>query len=212
MRYDYIAIEGLIGAGKTTLARKLSERFHARLVLEEFEDNPFLPRFYAEKERYAFSVELSFLAQRYHQFKKVAEQELFDTMTISDHYISKSLIFAQANLEADEYKLFSELYNIMLSSLPKPQLLVYLHLEAEELLKRISQRGRDYEKAITAEYLTQLQKSYFEHLTQLIDVKVLVLDMKEVDIINSDEAMEFVVQALDKPYREGMNIYGSASP
>jgi len=207
MRYDYIAIEGLIGVGKTTLAKMLCERLQARLVLEEFEENPFLPRFYAEKERYAFSVELAFLAQRYHQFKKVAEQELFNSITVSDHYISKSLIFAQANLADDEYKLFTDLYNIMLSSLPKPQLLVYLHLEADDLLKRIESRGRVYEKAITAEYLTQLQKSYFEHLTQLLDVKVLVLNMKGVDIIASDEALDSVVEAIDRPYRDGMNIY-----
>ena len=115
MRYDHIAIEGLIGAGKTTLAKRLSERFQARLILEEFEDNPFLTPVYADKERYAFSVELSFLAQRYHQFKQVAEQDLFSPITIADHYISKSLIFAQANLSEDEFKLFSDLYNIMQS-------------------------------------------------------------------------------------------------
>lgn len=207
MRYDYIAIEGLIGAGKTTLSRKMSEQLGARLVLEEFEENPFLPRFYAEKERYAFSVELSFLAQRYHQFKKVAEQELFESITISDHFISKSLIFAQANLPPDEFKLFADLYNIMLASLPRPQLLVYLHLEADELLKRIAQRGRGYEKAISADYLAGLQKSYFEHLSQLVGMKVLVLNMHEVDIIRSDEDYKMVVEAIDRPHKEGVYIH-----
>ena len=207
MRYEHIAIEGLIGVGKTTLAKRLSERFQTRLILEEFEENPFLPRFYADKEPYAFSVELSFLAQRYHQFKKVAEQDLFDPFTIADHYISKSLIFAQANLSDDEFKLFSDLYNIMQGNLVKPQLLVYLHLEVNELLKRIDQRGRDYEKAITAEYLNGLQKSYFDHLSQLIDIKVLVIDASDIDLKNSDEELEKIAELLDMPYRLGMNIH-----
>jgi len=211
MRYDHIAIEGLIGAGKTTLAKRLSERYQARLILEEFEDNPFLPQFYADKERYAFSVELSFLAQRYHQFKKVAEQDLFSPITIADHYISKSLIFAQANLSEDEFKLFSDLYNIMQANLAKPQLLVYLHLEADELLKRIEQRGRDYEKAISAEYLIGLQKSYFEHLSQLVDIKVLVIDASGIDFRNSDEELERIAELLDKPYGLGMNIHSFAA-
>lgn len=205
MRYDYIAIEGLIGVGKTTLSRRLSERMGARLVLEEFEDNPFLPRFYAEKERYAFSVELSFLAQRYHQFKRVAEQELFDSATIADHYISKSLIFAQANLPPDEFKLFSDLYNIMLANMPKPQLLVYLHLEPDQLLERIAERGREYEQAIDREYLLGLQRSYFDHLPQLLDTKVLVLNMAEVDV-RMDDDLDLVMQAIDREYKEGMSI------
>lgn len=211
MRYDHIAIEGLIGAGKTTLAKRLSERYEARLVLEEFEDNPFLPRFYADKERYAFSVELSFLAQRYHQFKKIAEQDLFSPITIADHYISKSLIFAQANLTDDEFKLFSDLYNIMQANLAKPQLLVYLHVEVNELLKRIERRGRDYEKAISAEYLLGLQKSYFDHLSQLIDIKVLVIDATNIDLRNSDEELERIAELLDRPYGLGMNIHSFES-
>ncbi|MBK6341319.1 MAG: deoxynucleoside kinase [Flavobacteriales bacterium] len=136
-RYSYIAIEGLIGAGKTTLARRLAERWNGRLVLEEFDDNPFLPRFYQEPERYAFSVELSFLAQRYHQLKRVTEQELFSTVTVADYSIGKSLVFANATLPPDEHALFRDLYQIMYADLPQPQLIVYLHLGIDRLRERI---------------------------------------------------------------------------
>jgi len=164
VRYSYIAIEGLIGAGKTTLARRLAERWNGRLVLEEFDDNPFLPRFYQEPERYAFSVELSFLAQRYHQLKRVTEQELFSPVTVADYSIGKSLVFASATLPPDEQTLFRDLYEIMYADLPQPQLIVYLHLGIERLRERIRQRGRGYEQAIGADYLMRLQERYMDHL------------------------------------------------
>ena len=137
--YGYIAFEGLIGAGKTTLTRRVAQDLNGRLVLEEFDDNPFLPRFYSEPERYAFSVELSFLAQRYHQLKRVSERDLFHSCTIADYSIGKSLVFARVTLPEDEYGLFLYLYNIMYTDLPRPDLLVYLHLDIERVRGRVEQ-------------------------------------------------------------------------
>ncbi|MBK7944468.1 MAG: deoxynucleoside kinase [Flavobacteriales bacterium] len=181
-RYSYIAIEGLIGAGKTTLARRLAERWNGRLVLEEFDDNPFLPRFYKEPERYAFSVELSFLAQRYHQLKRVTEQELFSPVTVADYSIGKSLVFANATLPPDEHALFRDLYQIMYADLPQPQLIVYLHLGIDRVRERIRQRGRGYEQAIGAEYLMRLQERYMDHLMKTTATRALIVDLGETDL------------------------------
>jgi len=182
MRYSYIAIEGLIGAGKTTLARRLSALWNGRLVLEEFDDNPFLPRFYQEPERYAFSVELSFLAQRYHQLKRATEQELFSPLTVADYSIGKSLVFASATLPPDEHALFRDLYQIMYADLPQPQLIVYLHLGIDRVRERIRLRGRGYEQAIGAEYLMRLQERYMDHLMKTTATRALIIDLGETDL------------------------------
>ena len=156
--YSYIAVEGLIGAGKTTLAKRLAELWGATTVLEEFADNPFLPRFYEDPARHAFSLELSFLAQRYHQLKRVGERNLFQPVTVADYSLGKSLVFASVTLPPDEHALFRDLYSIMYSGLPKPELLVYLHLPMDMVRGRIRSRGRSYEQSITIDYLEQLQE------------------------------------------------------
>jgi deoxyadenosine/deoxycytidine kinase len=188
MRYGYIAIEGLIGAGKTTLARRLADLRGGRLVLEEFDDNPFLPRFYAEPERYAFSVELSFLAQRYHQLKRVTEQDLFSPVTIADYSIGKSLVFASATLPPDEHALFRDLYQIMYADLPQPELIVYLHLGIERVRERIRQRGRGYEQAIGADYLMRLQERYMDHLMKAASTRALIVDLGQSDLLHDAAA------------------------
>lgn len=186
--YGYIAIEGLIGAGKTTLARRLAQSWNAALVLEEFEDNPFLPRFYEEPQRYAFSVELSFLAQRYHQLKRVGERNLFQPVTVADYSIGKSLVFASVTLADDEYTLFRDLYTIMYGGLPKPDLLVYLHLPMPDVQVRIRMRGRSYEQDIGEDYLGRLQRRYLDHLQKLQGVRVLVVDIEGVDLLHDPSA------------------------
>lgn len=180
---QYLAVEGLIGAGKTTLARRLAADWNARLVLEEFDDNPFLPRFYEEPERYGFSVELSFLAQRYHQLKRVTEQDLFDPLTVADYSLGKSLIFASVTLKGDEYALFRDLYGIMYDDLPRPELIVYLHLDVEQLQQRIKGRGRSYEQQIGADYLLELQERYLDHLRKQAGGRVLVVDLGDTDLL-----------------------------
>lgn len=205
-RHSYIAIEGLIGAGKTTLARRLAELWGGRLVLEEFDDNPFLPRFYEQPERYAFSVELSFLAQRYHQLKRVTEQDLFSPVTIADYSIGKSLVFASATLAPDEYALFLDLYRIMYADLPQPDLIVYLHLGLERVRERIRLRGRGYEQQIGAEYLLRLQERYMDHLQKSTGSKVLVVDMAETDLIRDLGAFERLISLVDEEQTTGHRV------
>ena len=201
--YDYIAVEGLIGAGKTTLTKRLAEARGARLVLEEFDDNPFLPRFYAEPERYAFAVELSFLAQRYHQLKRITEQDLFDPLTIADYSLGKSLVFASVTLNADEYALFLDLYRIMYSDLPRPELIVYLHLPMHQVLQRIASRGRSYESSIQISYLEQLQQRYLDHLQKQSGGRVLIVDMGEHDLLHDRDAYQRLLEHMDEPVPEG---------
>lgn len=182
--HSYIAVEGLIGAGKTTLAKRLAAQWNGRLVLEEFDENPFLPKFYEEPERYGFSVELSFLAQRYHQLKRVTEQDLFSTCTIADYSIGKSVVFANVTLQADEYALFRDLYQIMYTDLPRPEVIVYLHLDMMRVKERIRSRGRSYEQSIPIAYLEKLQERYLDHLQKLPDDRVLVVDLEGHDLLN----------------------------
>ena len=206
MRYPYIAIEGLIGAGKTTLARRLAAMVHGRLVLEEFDDNPFLPRFYQEPERYAFSVELSFLAQRYHQLKRVTEQDLFSNCTIADYSIGKSLVFAHVTLPPDEYALFMDLYGIMYADLPQPDLIVYLHLGIERVRERIRSRGRSYEQQIGVDYLMQLQERYLDHLQKRAGQRVLVVDLGDRDLLHDEQAFNRLVDLMNADVPVGYRI------
>ena len=160
--YSYISIEGNIGAGKTSLATKLAEKHNAKLVLEEFAENPFLEHFYKNPDRYAFPVELSFLAERFSQLKdELSSRNLFQSVVVSDYFVSKSYIFAKANLEPDEFDLFMQLFKLVETNLPKPDLLVYLYLPIEQLQKNIQKRGRTYEQEIKDSYLKSIEKSYF---------------------------------------------------
>jgi len=187
MRYSYLVIEGNIGVGKTTLATRIAEDYGARLVLEQFEDNPFLAKFYADPGRYAFPVEMSFLAERYNQLKKeLAHPELFSSFTVADYYFTKSLIFARNNLEKDEYRLYRSIFMIMYQSLPRPDLYVYLHAPVERLLTNISLRGRDYEKYITAEYLRKIQEGYFESFRHEKEMPVVVVDISDLDFVKNE--------------------------
>ena len=153
MKYKHIVIEGNIGSGKTTLATMLADDFKTRLVLEKFAENPFLPKFYESPEKHAFPLELFFLAERYHQLKKLQEQDLFQPQMISDYFFIKSKLFAQNNLQNDEMQLFNRLFDIMCSHLSKPDLLVYLYADIIRLQKNIKKRGRDFEQNISDDYL-----------------------------------------------------------
>jgi deoxyguanosine kinase len=206
MRYPYIAVEGLIGAGKTTLARRLASMNQGRLVLEEFDDNPFLPRFYEEPDRYAFSVELSFLAQRYHQLKRVTEQDLFSNCTIADYSIGKSLVFAHVTLPPDEYALFMDLYGIMYADLPQPDLIVYLHLGIERVRERIRSRGRSYEQQIGVDYLMQLQERYLDHLQKRAGQRVLVVDLGARDLLHDEQAFNRLMELMNADVPTGYRI------
>lgn len=207
MQLNYIVIEGNIGAGKTSLAKRIAQDFNGKLILERFADNPFLPKFYQDPERYSFLLELSFLADRYNQLtKELSNRDLFKSFTIADYYFMKSLIFAKATLSIDEYNLFRQIFDIIYASLPKPDLFVYLHLNPDNLLINIRQRGRKYEQNITREYLENIQTGYFEFFRQHPELIFLIIDTNNVDFMNNQEDYREVVQTLfQKEYTSGLN-------
>lgn len=182
---NYLVIEGNIGAGKTTLTKMLGEQYNARVILEQFSENPFLPGFYRDPERYAFPLELSFLAGRFNQLRsELPGKDLFGSFTVSDYSFPKSLIFSGATLSGHEYRLFRQLFDIMELQVPKPDLVVYLHNEPENLLENIKTRGRSYEQSITADYLDRVRRSYFEFMKQRSDIRFLVVETGGIDFVS----------------------------
>jgi len=206
MDYGYIAIEGNIGSGKTTLSRMLANDFDAELVLEEFEDNEFLPKFYKDSNRYAFTLEMSFLADRYRQLSDLAStRNLFNTLRISDYLLSKSLIFASSNLKEDEMRLFRRVFDIMFATVPNPDLLIYLYSDTARLLENIRKRGRRYEQGIEQSYLNAVQTKYLEHLRQQKDrTRILVLDVTNVDFVENQAIYEQIKNLIHRPRNIGL--------
>ena len=205
-KYNFLAIEGTIGAGKTSLATMISEDFNAKLILEGFADNPFLPKFYKEADKYAFPLELSFLAERYQQLSdQLSKQDLFKNFTISDYFINKSLIFAQKTLPDDVFGLYAKLFHIMNSSLPKPDLLVYLYLKVEKLQENIKKRGRDYEQNIENEYLEKIQTGYFDFIRQQQGMRILILDTNQIDFVNNPTDYQKIISLIDQDYEIGVH-------
>jgi deoxyadenosine/deoxycytidine kinase len=203
--YRYIAVEGNIGAGKTTLATSLSNDFNTRLILEQFADNSFLPKFYEEPTKYAFALELSFLAERFQQLKnELSRQDIFQPKIISDYYFLKSLIFAKANLDEDEYNLYSKLFHIINDSLPKPDLFVYLYQDINRLQQNIKKRGRSYEQNISNEYLIKIQTAYFDYIKQIADLRILIIDINNIDFASNMEHYQQIINIIDKPYNIGI--------
>lgn len=190
---QYIVIEGNIGAGKSTLAEMLAEEFKAKLVLEQFADNPFLPKFYSEPERYSFPLELSFLAERYRQLNaSVRQTELFNSITIADYYFVKSLIFARITLANEEFSLYRQLFDIIMQQLPLPSLYVYLHSPVERLLRNIATRGREYEQNISADYLANIQQSYLTYFKTADKFPIVVIDTSKLDFVHSKTDYEYL--------------------
>jgi len=188
---NYLVIEGNIGAGKTTLAKMLGEQYNAKVILEQFSENPFLPGFYRDPERYAFPLELSFLAGRFNQLRnELPGNDLFGSFTVSDYSFPKSLIFSGATLSGHEYRLFRQLFDIMESQVPKPGLVVYLHNEPANLLENIRRRGRSYEQSITAEYLDRVRRSYFEFMKQRGDIRFLVVESGKIDFVSDKDTFD----------------------
>lgn len=204
---NYIVIEGNIGAGKTTLATMLAEKVGARLFLEQFADNPFLPKFYEDQERYSFPLELSFLAERYNQLnKELRHQDLFHNVTISDYFFMKCIIFAKSTLADDEFKLYSQIFDIIYKTLPKPDIYVYLHLPVDKLLKNIVHRGRDFEQTIKGDYLEKIQEGYFSFFKQHPEYKFLVIETQNLDFVANPDHFELLRQIIfDKNYSVGIN-------
>lgn len=198
-KINYIAIEGNIGAGKTTLATKISEDFNAKLVLERFADNPFLPKFYKDQNRYAFPLEMSFLADRYQQLADDLSQfDLFADFVVTDYHIFKSLIFAKVTLQEDEFRLYKTLFDIIYKEMPKPDLYVYLYQNTDRLLRNIKKRGRIYEQEIPAEYLEKINQGYLDYIKTQFDLNVLVIDVSDFDFVKRQEDYLAVLQQIQE--------------
>lgn len=203
---NYIAIEGTIGAGKTSLATMLASEYNARLVLEQFEENNFLPKFYKEPDKYAFPLELSFLASRFQQLKtELSVTDLFRNLIISDYIINKSLIFSKATLPDDEYNLFSRLFNIINLTLPGPDMLVYLYASVNRLKSNIILRGRSYEQEIESTYLQRIQSGYFDYLRQQKDMTILIIDTNKLDFVNNPVHYKWIQEKIFQPYSRGIH-------
>jgi deoxyadenosine/deoxycytidine kinase len=208
MSNRYIAIEGNIGAGKTSLSKLLAEEMNALLILEQFEKNSFLPLFYKEPERYAFPLEMSFLADRYQQLKnQLSTPGLFHSLIVSDYFISKSLIFARKTLESDEYRLYSRLFSIISSSLPKPDLLVYLYSDIANLQENIRKRGREYEQDIKDEYLEKIQSSYFDFIKTQSKLPIVIIDSSQLDFVNNEMDYKRIKEIILQEHSEGIHRY-----
>ncbi|MEO6844760.1 MAG: deoxynucleoside kinase [Ginsengibacter sp.] len=205
MKYNFITIEGNIGAGKTTLAHLLSKHFNARLILEEFADNPFLPKFYENKQQYAFPLELFFMAERYKQLKELLQtKDMFHNVTISDYLFTKCLLFAKVNLAEEEFLLYQKLFDIINPQLVKPDLLIYLHAPVWKLKENIRKRNRSYEQSIESDYLFQLQETYTQYIKQH-NIKTLFIDTSNADFIGNEKHLKALLDALDKEYENGQN-------
>jgi deoxyadenosine/deoxycytidine kinase len=205
MNYHFITIEGNIGAGKTTLAHLLSKHYNARLILEEFADNPFLAKFYENPKQYAFPLELFFMAERFKQQKDLLQQkDLFQNVSISDYLFTKCLLFAKVNLPEDEFRLYQRLFEIVHQQMVQPDLLIYLHAPVSKLKDNIRKRNRSYEKNIPDDYLFSIQETYTHYIRQH-NIKTLFIDAGNADFLGNEKHMKVVTDALEHDYTEGQH-------
>lgn len=203
-KYQFIAVEGNIGAGKTTLCHQLAERFGCDLVLEQFTDNPFLPPFYEQPERYAFPVELFFMTERHKQLlEHFSQPDLFRSFTVADYFFVKTLLFAKNNLSEEEFRLFKRLFTVLNATFPKPDLLLYLHRPVDVLLKQIKKRGRNIEQNISGAYLSEIQDAYFDYLKTEIETPVLILELGDADFQQDASVFESIVQLMTRQQAPG---------
>jgi deoxyguanosine kinase len=205
MQYHFITVEGNIGAGKTTLAHLLSKHFNARLILEEFADNPFLPKFYEKPDQYAFPLELFFMAERYKQLKDMIHtKDLFQSITVSDYLFTKCLLFAKVNLPDEEFRLYQKLFDIIHQQLVFPEILIYLHAPVHKLQLNIKKRNREYEQKIPDEYLFNIQETYTSYIKQH-NIKTIFVDASNADFLGNEKHLQVILDALDKNYDVGQH-------
>ena len=204
--YNYICIEGNIGAGKTSFCEKLKEEYDCKMILEEFDDNPFLPLFYKEPDRFAFTVELFFMTERHKQLQKhLVNQDLFFQFTIADYFFTKTLLFARNNLSEEEYRLFTKLFTVLNQSFPKPDLLVYFHRSTDIFMENIRKRGRAYESYITEDYLLKVQNSYFEYFRNIVSIPILIIDLNTLDFMLYKKHYEEIKYLITRKYNPGVH-------
>ncbi len=204
--YQYICVEGNIGSGKTSFVEMIQKEYACEMILEEFQDNPFLPYFYQDKDRYAFSVELFFMTERYKQLQRqLLSQGLFQQFTIADYSFVKSVLFAKNNLIEEEYRLFQKMWNVLNAPFPKPDILIYFHRDVSILKKFIDLRGRPYEKMIEASYLKQIQDTYFDYFKNILTFPVVILDLNEIDFVNDAKSYTAIKHIMAGKYLPGVH-------
>ena len=207
MKHQFITIEGNIGAGKTTLSSILAQKLNAKLILEEFADNPFLPKFYEKPDQYAFPLELFFMAERYKQLKDFLNtQDLFQQVTISDYLFTKCLLFAKVNLPSEEFRLYQKLFDIIHQQISIPDILIYLHAPVQKLQENIKKRNRSYEQDIKDDYLFNLQETYTSYIKQH-NIKTIFIDASNADFIGNDKHVHVVLDALEKDLPQGQHYF-----
>jgi len=207
MKHHFITVEGNIGAGKTTLTHLLAKRLNARMILEEFADNPFLAKFYENPAQYAFPVELFFMAERYKQLKEMVHtKDLFQSVTVSDYLFTKCLLFAKVNLPEEEFRLYQKLFEIIHQQLTFPDILIYLHAPVHTLQNNIKKRNREYEQNIPDEYLFNIQETYTSYIKQR-NIKTIFVDASNADFLGNEKHVEVILEALDKDYENGQHYF-----
>jgi deoxyadenosine/deoxycytidine kinase len=205
-KYNFIAVEGNIGAGKTSFCSRIADDFNCQIILESFEDNPFLQQFYQNPERYAFPVELFFMTERHKQLQQgLLKPELFKRGTMADYFFLKTLLFAKNNLSDEEHRLFSRIFKVLNASFPKPDLLVYLHRPVVDLQANISKRGREYEKDITGDYLKKIQNTYFDFFRTEMSMPILIIDVENADFLSNDATYQKLLALMSEDYKLGIN-------
>jgi deoxyguanosine kinase len=205
VRYKYISIEGNIGAGKTSLAKLLAAEYGAKLVLEQFADNPFIANFYEQPEKYAFPFELFFVAERFKQLSEMTTQtDFFYNGVITDYLFVKSTLFSKVNLSADEYNLYMRIFDIIYKTLPAPEIIVYLHSDIVRLQKNIKLRGRSYEQQIADTYLEDIQQQYFQYFRQKKDQRILIIDTSRADFVQNENHFAQIKNWLDEEIPVGL--------
>lgn len=206
--FEFIAIEGVIGAGKTSLAKLLTERHNARLVLEQFEDNPFLPKFYQNRERYAFPTQMAFLASRFKQQQNMLSKDLFQQMTVSDYIFEKDRIFARLNLDDDELALYDSIFNIMTGISARPDLVIYLQSNVDRLMENIRRRDRDYERTISRSYLQDLSDAYNHFFYHYNKSPLIIINTSEIDFVSEQHHLDYIDEQIFKqPIRGNTHIH-----
>jgi deoxyguanosine kinase len=206
MNYHFIAVEGNIGAGKTTLSQLLSQHYNAKLMLEEFAENPFLTKFYENPKQYAFPLELFFLAERFKQQQDLIKNtDLFQSVTISDYLFTKCLLFAKVNLPEEEYRLYQKMFDVFQQQLVTPDVLIYLHAPVSKLQSNIKKRNRKFEQSIPDEYLYKLQETYTSYIKQH-NIKTIFVDASNADFLYNEAHFKLITDALEKDLEEGQHF------
>ncbi len=211
MRLQYLAIEGVIGAGKTSLARKISERFGARLLLEQHEENPFLPDFYEDPRRFAFSTQMFFLLSRYRQQQELPQRDLFHDLLVADYIFQKDRIFATLTLDEREMALYDKVARLLERDILKPDVVIYLQASSERLLANIRQRNRPYEKGMSETYIRDLNEAYNQFFFNYTDTPLLVINATNIDFVKRDEDFEDLLAQLSRPI-SGVQYYSPPAP